>query len=247
MLLFFITGALLVTLHAYYYYLFVADDSFISFRYVSRLLEGKGLTWTDGQPVEGYSNLLWILLLAAIKKIVNAELWVIALAVNYVCSIASLWFLLKLVAKLTGYDRTALFWSCALFVLSAPVAIWINGGLEAPLIMLLLMLALNYIPFSGLGVNKVLPAGLFLGLIALTRPDGILFCWAISLAVFCMEYMLTPSEDVQSRFKKTFSAVFGPLLLLNIIVIVFYTAQLRSEEHTLNSSHESVSRMPSSA
>ena len=45
--LFFCAGVLLVTLHAYYYYLFVADDSFISFRYVNRLLEGKGLTWTE--------------------------------------------------------------------------------------------------------------------------------------------------------------------------------------------------------
>src|SRR5882757_2842123 len=96
LLFFFIAGALLVTFHAYYYYLFVADDSFISFRYVDRLLEGKGLTWTDGHPVEGYSNLLWVLVLAALKKLTHGELWVIALCVNYLCSIASLWLLLKI-------------------------------------------------------------------------------------------------------------------------------------------------------
>ena len=40
---------------------FIADDAFISLRYARRLLDGHGLTWTDGQPVEGYSNLLWVL------------------------------------------------------------------------------------------------------------------------------------------------------------------------------------------
>ena len=45
-------------------YPFFSDDSFISLRYAERLLEGQGLTWTDGERVEGYSNLLWVLLVA---------------------------------------------------------------------------------------------------------------------------------------------------------------------------------------
>ena len=45
-----------------HYYPFLSDDALISLRYASRLLQGKGLTWTDGPPVEGYSNLLWTLL-----------------------------------------------------------------------------------------------------------------------------------------------------------------------------------------
>lgn len=49
-----------LAVHARYYMPFVADDTFISLRYAQRLLEGHGLTWTDGSPaVEGYSNLLW--------------------------------------------------------------------------------------------------------------------------------------------------------------------------------------------
>src|SRR5262245_10607656 len=49
--------------HSCYYLPFLSDDSLISLRYAARLLQGKGLTWNDGHPVEGYSNLLWILLL----------------------------------------------------------------------------------------------------------------------------------------------------------------------------------------
>jgi len=44
---------------------FFVDDSFIALRYVWRLLHGRGLTWTDGDHVEGYSNLLWVLIVAA--------------------------------------------------------------------------------------------------------------------------------------------------------------------------------------
>jgi len=41
---------------------FVVDDAFISFRYAQNLLDGHGLVFNPGEQVEGYSNLLWILL-----------------------------------------------------------------------------------------------------------------------------------------------------------------------------------------
>ncbi|MEM7351333.1 MAG: hypothetical protein AAF657_11035 [Acidobacteriota bacterium] len=46
---------------------FVQDDAFISFRYARNLVETGELTWNPGEPVpvEGYTNFLWTLLLAA--------------------------------------------------------------------------------------------------------------------------------------------------------------------------------------
>lgn len=41
-----------------HYLPFMADDAFISLRYAERLAAGNGLTWTDGERVEGYTNLL---------------------------------------------------------------------------------------------------------------------------------------------------------------------------------------------
>src|SRR3984957_10935204 len=44
---------------------FVQDDAFISFRYAQHLARGQGLTWNVGEPpIQGFSNLLWTLLLA---------------------------------------------------------------------------------------------------------------------------------------------------------------------------------------
>ena len=45
---------------------FLTDDAFISFRYTRNLLEGHGLVFNPGEYVEGYTNFLWILELAAI-------------------------------------------------------------------------------------------------------------------------------------------------------------------------------------
>lgn len=48
-----------------WYHRFMQDDAFISFRYADNLLHGNGLVWNPGERVEGYSNFLWTLLMAA--------------------------------------------------------------------------------------------------------------------------------------------------------------------------------------
>ena len=35
------------------YWNYTADDAYISLRYAHRLMNGQGLTWTDGERVEG--------------------------------------------------------------------------------------------------------------------------------------------------------------------------------------------------
>lgn len=45
------------------------DDAFIDFRYAENLLLGNGLVFNVGEKVEGYTNLLWILLLALTKNL----------------------------------------------------------------------------------------------------------------------------------------------------------------------------------
>jgi arabinofuranosyltransferase len=50
----------------------VTDDAYISFRYVERWVEGLGLTFNPGERVEGFSNPLWVGLLAAVRWLVPA-------------------------------------------------------------------------------------------------------------------------------------------------------------------------------
>lgn len=48
---------------------FIQDDAFISFRYAQHLVEGKGLVWNVGEKVEGYTNFLWVLIIAFILNL----------------------------------------------------------------------------------------------------------------------------------------------------------------------------------
>ncbi len=43
---------------------FTQDDAYISFRYVKNLIAGHGLVFNPGQRVEGYTNFLWIMIIA---------------------------------------------------------------------------------------------------------------------------------------------------------------------------------------
>lgn len=66
------THALLVlvaVLHASAVPIDFIDDAYISFRYAWHLSHGNGLVFNVGTPVEGYSNLSWVLIAAAVLKL----------------------------------------------------------------------------------------------------------------------------------------------------------------------------------
>ena len=48
---------------------FLDDDAFISFRYAGNLVEGHGLVYSLGERVEGYTNFLWVMLLAGAMEL----------------------------------------------------------------------------------------------------------------------------------------------------------------------------------
>ncbi len=51
-------------------YRFLTDDGFISLRYSRNLARGHGLVFNPGEaPVEGYTNFLWVLALAACDRL----------------------------------------------------------------------------------------------------------------------------------------------------------------------------------
>ncbi|MBX7117126.1 MAG: hypothetical protein K1X64_22610 [Myxococcaceae bacterium] len=60
-----------LTVWGWHTFFFLTDDAHIEFRYVSNLLAGRGLTWNPPpfKPVEGYTSLSWVLLLAAVWKV----------------------------------------------------------------------------------------------------------------------------------------------------------------------------------
>jgi arabinofuranosyltransferase len=156
---------------------FFVDDSFISLRYVWRLLHGLGLTWTDGERVEGYSNLLWVLLVAG-GGIFDRDLIAVSRALGVLAT------LLTVVALLCVYRPRSLGGAMPALIgglgmiLTSPVAAWSIGGLEQPLLGALLAWAtiLGYRFTDGSASRRTATGvGVLLGLANLTRPDAFLF------------------------------------------------------------------------
>ncbi|MFN7590628.1 MAG: hypothetical protein ACK5UQ_19270, partial [Planctomycetota bacterium] len=161
---------------------FCSDDAFISLRYSERLLAGHGLSWTDGERVEGYSNLLWVLLCAGLGglglDLVTAArlLGVLATALGFVALARALWP--------RDLPSAALAATAPLLAAATqPLLGWTCGGLEGPLSFALLAWG-----FGGLvrhlanersddaaapwSMRRGLRLGLPFALACWTRPDG---------------------------------------------------------------------------
>jgi hypothetical protein len=169
------TGALVW--RAREYMPFFVDDSFISLRYVWRLLHGLGLTWTDGEHVEGYSDLLWVLLVAA-GGMFDKDLIGVSRTLGVLMTV------LTVVALVYAYRPTSLGGAIPAFVgalsmiLTSPVVAWSIGGLEQPLLGALVAWAtsVGYRAADGsVDRRTATSVGVLLGLANLTRPDAILF------------------------------------------------------------------------
>jgi arabinofuranosyltransferase len=161
---------------------FCSDDAFISLRYSERLLAGHGLSWTDGERVEGYSNLLWVLLCAGLAglglDLVTAArlLGVLATALGFVALARALWP--------RDLPSAALAATAPLLAAATqPLLGWTCGGLEGPLSFALLAWG-----FGGLvrhlanersddaaapwSMRRGLRLGVPFALACWTRPDG---------------------------------------------------------------------------
>jgi len=166
---------------------FLADDALISFRYAARLVDGHGLTWTEGPRVEGYSNLSWILLLALFDAF-GIELVLASRILGMAAMLATLAAIGWYYVRRRRADPVSVGGGLFSLALSGPVAIWAIGGMEQPLQVFLMALGL-VLSFRLLGASEnrrrqAVWASLPLGLLAVTRPDGFLFTVTISMGLF---------------------------------------------------------------
>ncbi len=169
---------------------FFSDDAFISLRYSERLLAGDGLTWTDGERVEGYSNLLWVLLCALLGGL-GLELVDAARLLGGAATAVALWCV-AWAQRPHGLRSAAVAALAPLLVASAQVVLgWTLGGLEGPFVLCLLTWGMALLvrahtaePDPGAWPRHVLlRASAPFALLCLTRPDGPLWVLASGLAL----------------------------------------------------------------
>ena len=200
---------------------FTPDDAYISYRYAERLAAGEGLRFNlHGPPVEGYSNFLWIVWLAALAR-AGGDVPTAATLSGAALAGVSLWLLWAILRR-QGADGAALALPVLLLSFSGPVALYAVSGLETAAFLALLLLALYCFD----GYARAGSAGWALGLalagwlLALCRPEGVVAFPALAAGAYAFERKGGPTERPwYSRRAPLLAAV-----LLFSALLALYTA-----------------------
>jgi arabinofuranosyltransferase len=164
------------------------DDAYISYRYALNLAHGEGLVFNPGERVEGYSNFLWILILAAGERfgiaphVLGPALGVLA----YLALPAMGWLIIWIGLREWAPGRRWLASALLLSLLtSRGVAASAGSGLETFFYAALSLGALAAWAFQDRRPRLLAPlAGILLAAAALTRPEGVITAAALTLLEF---------------------------------------------------------------
>ena len=156
-------------------WIWYVEDAAISFSYARYWVEGEGLVpWPGSERVEGYSNPLWVLLLA-MWHAVGVSGWVSARVMGAVFGAATV-PLVYLIARESRPDKKddAPLLAVLLLVFNAQFAIWNASGLENSLFVFLLSGAIWRTLIEARDGGYPWASVWFL-LLAVTRPEGIAY------------------------------------------------------------------------
>lgn len=172
---------------------FLTDDAFIAFRYISNHIMGYGYVWNAPpfRPVEGYTSLLWIILLEGVWRLTGIEPPQSANVISLLFAQATLVMVSAMIWQLKWRNGLKpyhmLFIGLALLgVLSNRTFLaWSSSGLETAMFNFWLVAWV----YCGLYLNPGILLRDFLlsilaGLCYLTRPDGVLFIAATTALIF---------------------------------------------------------------
>lgn len=165
----FLIACILYIILIAFFWDYTVDDAYISYRYAENLASGNGLVFNSGERVEGYSNLLWVLLLAPIGSIAgDITTWSKVLAI----SAGLLILLLGTQWEKEKKTKDPFLILPILLAGSLPFAAWTVAGLETTLYTLLLFAGFYLLRKT----ERIYWGTILIGLSGITRPEGVLYC-----------------------------------------------------------------------
>lgn len=176
---------------------FVCDDAYITFRYAQSRQLGWGYTWNPPpfEAVEGYTSLLWLLLVDLAWTLTGVEPPVNSTWLGLAAATGSVLFVAAMIDRLTlpGALGRARPWLGALVLLGVVTnksfLVWTSSGLETPLYVMLLLGWAWWACAAERGPRWPLIGASLAGLAAITRPDGMLFWAATPVVVGAAAYL----------------------------------------------------------
>ena len=113
-----------------------SDDAYISYRYAHNLARGHGLVFNPGERVEGYSNLLYVLLLTPFFRLARPDaIYPVSVALNLLFAAGAWALFTRLAARRLDAPRAGM--AVLLFGLCPALWLWTASGMETPLALML--------------------------------------------------------------------------------------------------------------
>ena len=220
----YLAASAFVTL-SFLYYQFTVDDVYISLRYARNFADGFGLVFnTDGsEPVEGYTNFLWVMFEAGLFMLKIDEVAVIHLLriTGILCGIATILVVYRLTKHITRKEEPALL--AAIFLSVVPqFAFWCVGGLETGLYLLLIMGGIyRYLVEMRNKSAHYWSISVFF-LAALTRPEGLVFTIAFIFADLTQSVYTTMRRGRTLQSVINLKQIGGGMLMFVLLYSVYF-------------------------
>jgi len=153
---------------------YLPDDSYITYRFAQHLAEGYGFVWNiGGEPVEGYTSPLHVVLLAIAFKL-GLPFQHAASLINILSALGLIGLFLVFVRRFTGNISPIAVFFLSIYLTDASLSVHLNAGLDTPLFMFLLAftfgLSVAFVRAPGLALATALAVLNILCLLG--RPDA---------------------------------------------------------------------------
>jgi len=151
------------------------DDAYITYRYSEHLASGHGLVFNPGERVEGYSNLLYVLLIAPAFLLTGGlSIYWVSVALNLLLALAALVVFQRFLERSHGPRLAAA--GAVVLSLCPPLWVAVASGMETPLVLLVqvgIWIAVTTLAENP-GGRRTVGLGLLLVVSLLARADGFL-------------------------------------------------------------------------
>ena len=204
---------------------FIQDDAFITFRYSRHLTEGYGAVWNlhDNLKVAGYTNPLWMLLVAftdlfGMDPVMSSKIF------GLLFGAVTLIYTYRLSIFITKSKNTSLI---AIILLGSNYTFssYMTGGLETQMQTAFITVSLYYtILYTTLSATyrDLIIVSIFYGLAVLTRLDSALFIAMMYIYYIFMQYRKGKCRAVKSVFVPlTMPVTVATVALLGINLLYY--------------------------
>lgn len=191
------------------------DDAYISALYARNLATGQGLVFNVGERVEGFSNPLWVFLMAGAHRFLGATTIETARILGITATIGAM-FVVNRALRSTGVAPKVTAVTLSLAAASPELPFWSIAGLETTLYSLLTVGALMLFAHEDREAIFSPAMGVLAAASALLRPEGVIVFFAC-LAVVTWCNARTPARLLASSWGVTlFLAIVGAYLAFRV-------------------------------